>query len=232
MSPTRHDRSVRFAPVLALVGCDDESSGSLASSGMEQPAVGGETGGGETGGGETGGGETGGGQSYACDDGLPCTTDGFGGCNASTSADSCLTLSACVSDGTPDPGNDCRACVSGASQIAWSSVADGAICDDGDQCTAAANWRTIDLPTGHASTIKDIWASGDVIVMVGHGDAGSGQQAMILWRDPALVVPDVFFGKLLQSVCATARRERRRRLQTTDRSPLHWPARCRPAQWP
>ncbi|NMB73569.1 MAG: hypothetical protein GYA21_00405 [Myxococcales bacterium] len=71
------------------------------------------------------------------DDGLACTRD----CDEDADAchvlldGSCLIGGVCYADGATDPQNPCRKCSPSLGPLTWSD-ADGALCDDGDPCTA------------------------------------------------------------------------------------------------
>ncbi|MBW2261895.1 MAG: hypothetical protein JRG91_07980 [Deltaproteobacteria bacterium] len=77
-------------------------------------------------------------------DGSSCTADSYsctddvcegGSCNHPIVSSWCLIGSTCYSDGTHDPGNECRECDDGTSQTSW-TTRNGAVCDDGEFCTA------------------------------------------------------------------------------------------------
>jgi cysteine-rich repeat protein len=97
-----------------------------------------------------------------CDDGIFCngldTCDGAGGCehpgnpcvDALACTDDtcttttcphgvlsgwCLIAGACVAEGTANPGNECEACMSSASQTAWSRKTDMNLCTGGRCCS-------------------------------------------------------------------------------------------------
>ena len=80
------------------------------------------------------------GTTYACTDGFACTQDvckGDGTCDFPVVSGFCLASLACYTNGTLNPLNSCEACDSAASPNAWTSLADGAACDDGQGCTKA-----------------------------------------------------------------------------------------------
>ena len=69
-----------------------------------------------------------GGTSYACDDGLPCTTeacDGQGGCAVSTADGWCFVDGLCVLDGKIGGQDGCLVCDADAAPDAWSRAQDG-----------------------------------------------------------------------------------------------------------
>lgn len=77
-----------------------------------------------------------------CDDGLTCTIDrceSSGACSHTRVAGFCITdaeTPACVAHNGPDPTNPCRVCNATSGQGAtWSSLAEGASCNDQDVCT-------------------------------------------------------------------------------------------------
>ena len=75
---------------------------------------------------------------YTCDDGLSCTSDvcnGDGTCTFSPSTGGCVIDGTCYAAQATNPGNQCQICLPDLSQIAWSAIADGAACDDGNACT-------------------------------------------------------------------------------------------------
>ncbi|MDX1775686.1 MAG: hypothetical protein R3297_03835 [Desulfobulbales bacterium] len=80
-----------------------------------------------------------GGTTINCNDNLPCTTDtcnGDGTCTNQVQPGFCAVGGVCFANGTVHPDDECKQCVSGQSQTAWSSVADGTPCeDDGLSCT-------------------------------------------------------------------------------------------------
>lgn len=80
------------------------------------------------------------GAARSCADGLACTVDVCDevgdDCN-NTITLGCAIEGMCVAAGTTDPTNSCMACNPAVSQVAYSPVADGALCDDGAFCTAA-----------------------------------------------------------------------------------------------
>ena len=73
-----------------------------------------------------------------CEDGLSCTTgscdDRADMCVQTMLTDACMIDGACISNGTPNPANECEACIAATSTSAWSARA-GARCDDGLFCT-------------------------------------------------------------------------------------------------
>ncbi len=77
------------------------------------------------------------GTSYACSDGLDCTTDGCdgkGGCVYTPSPGTCAIGTACYSDQAPNPLNQCEACSPATDPKGW-TPRDGQGCDDGALCT-------------------------------------------------------------------------------------------------
>jgi cysteine-rich repeat protein len=96
--------------------------------------------------------------STACtDDGLTCTVDEClsGVCGHSTIVSgNCLISGTCYANGTDNPSNVCQSCVSGTSQTAWTSKANGTACTDDskactlDQCQSGACTHVLD--TGYA----------------------------------------------------------------------------------
>src|SRR5688572_13455955 len=70
-----------------------------------------------------------------CDDGLDCTDDRCvaGECARPVASGYCLIDGACMTAGTPSSEDPCHVCGE-ASATDW-SVAAGASCDDGSECT-------------------------------------------------------------------------------------------------
>jgi MYXO-CTERM domain-containing protein len=71
------------------------------------------------------------------DDGLSCTTNtcDTGTCQAELQADKCLIGGTCYDTDEPDAVGSCMSCQPGTDQSAFSPVAAGGACDDGDACT-------------------------------------------------------------------------------------------------
>ena len=73
------------------------------------------------------------------DDGLACTVEtcreGF--CDHSLTDDFCLIGSVCVAAGAPNPGNPCEACQPALGTDAYTPLAEGSACDDGQWCNGA-----------------------------------------------------------------------------------------------
>ena len=78
-------------------------------------------------------------QMKACNDNLACTTDKCtmpGGVCAWTMSDGwCFINGNCIGAGETKPGEPCFVCDPAVSTKAWSALADGKACDDGDLCT-------------------------------------------------------------------------------------------------
>jgi hypothetical protein len=78
-------------------------------------------------------------QIKACDDGLACTTDKCtmpgGVCVWTMSDNFCFINGACVGMGETKPGAPCFVCDPKTSTKAWTALANGKPCDDGDLCT-------------------------------------------------------------------------------------------------
>ncbi|HIN85216.1 MAG TPA: hypothetical protein EYN06_01960, partial [Myxococcales bacterium] len=78
------------------------------------------------------------GETYECNDGMECTRDhcdGKGGCFSELiSGNWCLIAGSCYADGSINPTNPCQTCITPITANLW-SVADGAACNDGLECT-------------------------------------------------------------------------------------------------
>ena len=97
------------------------------------------------------------GEAYACDDGLDCTLDacdGAGGCVVTPAGGACLIDGACVAKGEASPSESCLYCEPTQSALAWSSRAEGDLCDDGDPCTSV-DLCVAEVCTGTADTDCD-----------------------------------------------------------------------------
>ena len=74
-----------------------------------------------------------------CVDGMACTDDtcdtSGGTCPHGVLSGWCFIASACVADGTNNPGNECEACLDDVSQTAWSRKADMTDCTNGKCCS-------------------------------------------------------------------------------------------------
>ncbi len=85
-------------------------------------------------------------QVKACDDGLVCTTDKCtmpGGVCAWSMADGwCFINGNCIGAGETKPGSPCFVCDPAVNAKAWSPLADGKACDDGDLCTYDGTCQT------------------------------------------------------------------------------------------
>ncbi|MFT7621090.1 MAG: hypothetical protein ACI9WU_000251, partial [Myxococcota bacterium] len=78
------------------------------------------------------------GTAYACDDGLVTTTDtcdGDGTCSFAVNAGFCVVAGVSYTEGTLDPANACKACITADSQTVFSPRTDGTACTDGSACT-------------------------------------------------------------------------------------------------
>lgn len=79
-----------------------------------------------------------GGTARSCDDGVTCTTDT---CNEATDActstvgATCVIGGVCFADGLRDPANPCMACQAAIDSTAYTPLASGTTCDDGEFCT-------------------------------------------------------------------------------------------------
>jgi hypothetical protein len=79
------------------------------------------------------------GVSRTCADAYSCTADS---CNEAIDrcdnpvTTGCLINGACLADNVVDTNNTCRACVAGTSTTAWTLLALGAGCNDGQDCTS------------------------------------------------------------------------------------------------
>lgn len=72
------------------------------------------------------------------DDGLPCTssTCSKGSCSDTLQSGYCLISGKCVSDGTANPLNECRACAASASTSTYTNKTNGTLCaSDNKSCT-------------------------------------------------------------------------------------------------
>ena len=98
------------------------------------------------------------GTSYGCGDGLACTSDscnGDGSCAHVPTALTCAIDGACYALGASHPANPCLGCVPATATDAWSPIANGAPCNDGEACTkldACASGACKGTPTTCAPT--------------------------------------------------------------------------------
>ena len=75
---------------------------------------------------------------YDCDDGHPCTTEscsGDGTCDVEVADGSCLISEVCYVDGALNPLNACETCASSTANEQFTTLGDGAPCDDASGCT-------------------------------------------------------------------------------------------------
>ena len=80
---------------------------------------------------------------YTCDDGIACTDNicgGNGSCTYPVHAGRCLITGQCYGEGTADPANPCRECLTGVSQDSWTNdntnpCVDGNLCTHSDTCS-------------------------------------------------------------------------------------------------
>ena len=81
----------------------------------------------------------GGGSALDCSDGLVCTDDicneTLQQCDHDLIPGHCLINGACYLEAEVNPSNDCQICDSFSSPTAWTALAEGTACDDGDACT-------------------------------------------------------------------------------------------------
>ncbi len=92
-----------------------------------------------------------------CADGLACTVDtcGEGGfCVWTLAPETCLVNHVCRPAGATRPGAPCEVCDPAAAPYAWTALAEGAACDDGDACTEATVC-TAGACVGEAVTCQD-----------------------------------------------------------------------------
>ncbi|MBI5162211.1 MAG: hypothetical protein HY996_12495 [Micrococcales bacterium] len=81
-----------------------------------------------------------GGTAYSCDDGFDCTDDvcdGAGGCDNPVSDGSCLVDGECLDDGQASADEPCLVCMAAQATDALTALADGTVCDDGEDCTSS-----------------------------------------------------------------------------------------------
>ncbi len=81
----------------------------------------------------------GGGNSRDCSDSLTCTTDVCDepgvACVSTLDAGNCLVGGVCFAESDLNPANDCQSCDTAVSTGAFTDLAMGASCDDGDACS-------------------------------------------------------------------------------------------------
>jgi hypothetical protein len=96
-----------------------------------------------------------------CSDGLSCTADscdpGTGLCSSGLQTGNCLISGTCYSNNAIQPNNVCFMCTSASSTSGW-SLNNGAICNDGNNCTSS---DTCSGGTCRGADVRDAFESND-----------------------------------------------------------------------
>ena len=166
------------------------------------------------------------GHSYDCADGKECTVDtcdGMGGCGHAVVETFCMIDGACIAAEQTATSNLCSACQPAISQTGYSPVGDGALCDDGDACTAAecvqgqcvGSWVGCDVEKinnvtlgNQADPVVGVFDDGRIVIAWTSEIEAKKKEVVVRHFQGNLVAPDGFMAEQTVNVATQGDQQR------------------------